>query len=61
MKLTKKRIDSIREHTPDSMKGKQDHIRDTLGYYQPSGANWSYCAGWNYDGVLIVTRFGEVM
>ena len=61
MKLTKKQIDAIREHTPAELKGKQDHIRESLGYYMPSGANWSYCAGWNYDGILIVTRFGEVM
>lgn len=61
MKLTKKQIEIIRAHTPEDLKGKQDRIMESLGYYQPIDANWSYCAGWNYDGILIVTRFGEVM
>ena len=61
MKLTKKQIELIRSHTPEDLKGKQDRIKESIGYYQPREANWSYFAGWNYDGILIVTRFGEVM
>ena len=61
MKLTKKQIDAIRAHTPEELKGKQVHFAETLGYFQKSGANWSYIAGWTYDGALVVTRFGEVL
>ena len=61
MKLTKKQIDAIRRKTPASLKGKQDRIYTELGYYRPSNANWSYIAGWNRDGQLIVIRCGEVM
>ncbi len=61
MKLTKKQIDIIRAHTPEELKGTQTTISQTLGYFQPYEANWSYLAGWTYDGVLVVTRFGEVM
>lgn len=61
MKLTKKQIDLIREHTPEELKGKQPGIFQSLGYFMPSGANWSYQAGWTYDGVLVVTRFGQVV
>ena len=61
MKLTKKQIDLIRKNTPDALKGTQTTIRDFLGSFTPSGANWSYYAGWTRDGILVVTRFGEVM
>lgn len=61
MKLTRKQIETIRSHTPDSMKGKQVKIDDVLGTYQKSGANWSYIVGWTYDNILVVTAFGEVM
>lgn len=61
MKLTKKQIDAIRAHTPEEMKGKQTHISESLGYYMPTNANWSYQAGWTFEGVLVVLRFGEVM
>lgn len=61
MKLTRKQIEAIRDHTPDDMKGKQVRIDEVLGTYQKSGANWSYIAGWTYDNVLVVTMFGEVM
>lgn len=61
MKLTKKQIDMIRQHTPENLKGKQVTISHTLGYFQPYEANWSYVAGWTYDGLLVVTRFGEIM
>lgn len=61
MKLTKKQIDAIRAHTPEELKGKQVHLAETLGHFQKSGANWSYIAGWTYDGALVVARFGEVL
>lgn len=61
MKLTKKQIDMIREHTPKELKGKQVCISYTFGTFQPFEANWSWVAGWTHDGILVVTRFGEVM
>lgn len=61
MKLTRKQIEIIRSHTPDYMRGKQVKIDDVLGTFQKSDANWSYIAGWTYDGELVVTVFGEVM
>lgn len=61
MKLSKKQIDLIREHTPAELKGKQVSIWEELGYYSPASANWSYRAGWTRDGVLVLTRFGEVL
>lgn len=59
--LTKKQLDIIREHTPEELRGQQARIVDRLGMYWKSGANWAYIAGWTADGVLVVTRFGEVM
>ena len=69
MKLTKKQIEMIRANTPDEIKGKQvssinEAYGDTLGYYQPSQANWAYTAQYiTYKGAkyLVVTRFGEIM
>lgn len=60
MKLTWKQIIAIINHTPPELKHKQDHLNETLGYFQPSGANWSYRAGWTYEGNLVVLRFGEI-
>lgn len=65
MKLTRKQIEIIREHTPRELKGKQgfSFVAD-LGYYTPSQANWSYMAGFiDYNGakILVVKRFGEIM
>lgn len=61
MKLTKKQIETIRRNTPEELKGKQAHIVETLGYYTPAGANWSWRAGWTMDGLFVVTRFDEIM
>lgn len=64
MNLTKKQIELIRRYTPASLKGKQYSVWSTLGYYTPSGANWSFTAGFvKYNGVyiLVVTRFGEII
>ena len=61
MKLTKKQIEIIRENTKKELKGTQKSICRTLGYFQPTNANWSWVAGWTYEGDLVVTRFGEVM
>jgi hypothetical protein len=65
MKLTRKQIDIIREHTPQELKGKQGYSFVTdFGYYTPSQANWSYLAGYiNYNNnyILVVKRFGEIM
>lgn len=64
MKLTKKQIDIIRENTPKELKGQHLSVWDRLGYYQKTGANWSYVAGYvehNGQKVLVVTVFGEVV
>lgn len=61
MKLTKKQIDTIKAHTPAFLRGTQPIIIETLGYFMPAGANWSYRAGYTDNGILCVTRFGEVM
>ena len=61
MNLTKKQIELIRENTPEELKGYYVSIKTTLGYFQPSGANWRWVAGWTYEGQLVVTRFGEIM
>ena len=61
MNLTKKQIEIIKEQTKKELKGKQKSICVTLGFFTPTNANWSYCAGWDFEGNLIVTRFGEVM
>lgn len=61
MKLTKKQIEIIRKQTPAELKGTQPSIIQTLGYFMPSGANWSYKAGFTFDGVLVVTLFGTVV
>lgn len=60
MNLTKKQIDAIIANTKKELKGKSASIAQTLGYYQKSGANWSYIAGWTYDGYLVVTIFGQI-
>ena len=61
MKLTKKQIETIRANTREELKGYHQALRQTLGYFTPYGANWSFCAGWTYEGDLVVTRFGEVI
>ena len=64
MKLTKKQIETIKANTPEELKGLQVYLWDTLGYYQKTGANWSYVVGYTtYKGVMlpVVTMFGEVL
>lgn len=61
MKLTKKQIEIIRKQTKKELKGQQKSICVTLGFFHPSDANWSWVAGWTFEGDLVVTRFGEVM
>lgn len=61
MKLTREQINAIIAHTPEELKGKQIRIWEELGSFTKAGANWSYRAGWTFEGVLVVTRFGEVM
>lgn len=65
MKLTKKQIDMIRQYTPVELKGQQiGSGANTLGYYMPANANWSYQAKFiDHNGaiILVVTRFGEIM
>ena len=64
MKLTKKQIEIIRKNTPNELKNKQISICQTLGYYQPAGANWSFVAGYiNYNNtnILVVTQFGAII
>ena len=60
MKLTKKQIDIIIAHTPKELKGTCPAIVTDFGYYMKSNANWSYRAGYTYDGFLVVTVFGHV-
>lgn len=60
MKLTRKQIIEIMNHTPANLKHTHATIVDLLGYFTPSNANWSYRAGWTREGVLVVTCFGEV-
>lgn len=60
MKLTKKQIDLIIKNTKKELKGTSASIAQTLGYFQKAGANWSYVAGWTYNGDLVVTVFGTV-
>ena len=64
MNLTKRQIDIISKYTPKDLKGKQVSLWTTLGYFVPSGANWTYTAGYvRYKNcyVLVVTRFGQVI
>lgn len=61
MKLTKKQIDVIIENTKKELKGTSKSIYTELGYFRRCDANWSYVAGWTYNGDLVVTRFGEVL
>jgi len=60
MKLTKKQIKLIIERTKKELINTSQSICEMLGYYQPNGANWSYQAGWTYEGELVVTVFGQV-
>jgi len=63
-KLTKKQIRQIIDHTPAELKGTSPGssiIREPLGYYSPTDANWSYVAGWMKDGTLVVVRYGQIM
>lgn len=61
MRLTKKQIDIIILKTKKELKGKNISICNILGTYTKYGANWSYVAGWTYEGDLVATRFGEVL
>ena len=61
MKLTKKQIEIIRGRTPQELKGFYASLETTLGYFTPTGANWSYIAGWTYAGDLVVTQFGRIL
>jgi len=58
--MTKQEINKIIEMTKPNLKGKQVTIYIALGYFQKSGANWYYCAGWTNDGDLVVTVHGQV-
>ena len=62
-RLTKRQIQQIIFHTPDELHGKalgSDAMVETLGCFQPEGANWSYQAGWLNDGQLVVMVFGII-
>lgn len=61
MKLTRKQIELVRQMTKCWLVGKHVSISTTLGYYQPSNANWCYIVGWTSEGDLVCTRFGKVM
>ena len=66
MKLTKTQIEIIRMNTPAGLKGMQvrSWSGNTLGTFQPAGANWRYVATYiDYNGVpvLVVTKFGHIM
>ena len=61
MKLTKKQIDVIIKNTPVNLKGTFPVVKDSLGYFQPNDANWSYHAVYTENGFLVVTVFGQVV
>lgn len=61
MKLSKKQIEAIIKNTKKELKGTQRSIETELGTYQKKYTNWSYHAGWDLEGNLIVTVFGEVI
>jgi len=63
MKLTKRQIDNIIEHTPAELKGFQKSFESDFGWYMKRDANWSYQAGWvqhNSGFVLAVKVFGII-
>ena len=60
MKLTKKQIDIIINHTPEELKGTFKTIVCELGYFMKAETNWAYHAGYTADGFLVVTVFGQV-
>ena len=59
-KLTRRQIQHIIKRTPQELRGTFPEIMEEFGQFQPEGANWSYRAGWTWDGVLVVTVFGQV-
>lgn len=64
MNLTRRQIQQIIKRTPQELRGKaigSSGIREVFGRFTPSGANWSYVAGWTDDGILVVIRFGTIM
>ena len=65
MKLTKKQINQIREHTPKEIIGNTHFVSiEHFGYFQPYDANWAYIAQWvriAEQEYLVVTLFGEVL
>ena len=64
MKLTKKQIQQIIDHTPKELKdATPGHFSfgEELGYFMPHDANWSYRAGWLDDGTLVVLRYGTIV
>ena len=69
MKFTKDFINTIREHTPQELKGQQ--LRHTnakeleeLGTHQKQNTNWNYkilLVEYNGVAIVVITRFGEIM
>ena len=63
-RLTKKQISQIISNTPQELKGLQKFNEiETFGYFQKSGANWSYWAkyiDYNENKIPVVTVFGEI-
>lgn len=69
MKFTKDFINTIREYTPQELKGQQ--LRHTnakeleeLGTYQKQNTNWNYkilLVEYNNNAVVVITRFGEIL
>ena len=65
MKVNKKTIERIAVNTPAELKDSQSHyMYEIIGYYQPSGANWSYKVGYieyNNQPLLVVENFGSIV
>lgn len=61
MNLTLKQLKIISQQMNKKLVGRQCKIFTTLGYYRPVYANWCYECGWDYNGNLIITRFGQVV
>lgn len=63
MKFNKKAVNAIINNYIQHMDITKAHdsIVWEIGYYQPSNANWSYHVGFNNDGLLMVSRFGETV
>ena len=64
MKLTRKQIEIIQEHTPRELWGKHLPFTCDFGWHMKMGANWSYQVGYvahNGNQILAVKVFGQIV